>query len=71
MAYFQKTIVRYERNPRAAEDADFWEKWQCPCFLGTDDDCYRPLVLENNNGERIWIHIPYTKWVSWTSLQKK
>lgn len=38
MAYFQKTIVRYERNPRAAEDADFWEKWQCPCFLGTDDE---------------------------------
>ena len=37
MAYFQKTIVRYERNPLAAEDADFWEKWQCPCFLGTDD----------------------------------
>lgn len=39
-------------------------------FYG-DNDCYRPLVLENNNGERIWIHIPYTKWVSWTSLQKK
>ena len=37
MAYFQKTIVRYERNPRAADNADFWEKWQCPCFLGTDD----------------------------------
>lgn len=37
MAYFQKTIVRYERNPRAAEDADFYEKWCCPCFLGTDD----------------------------------
>lgn len=37
MAYFQKTIVRYERNPRAADDADFYEKWYCPCFLGTDD----------------------------------
>lgn len=37
MAYFQKTIVRYERDPRAAEDADFYEKWCCPCFLGTDD----------------------------------
>ena len=36
MAYFQKTIVRYERDPRAAEDADFYEKWCCPCFLGTD-----------------------------------
>lgn len=32
---------------------------------------WRPLVLENNKGERIWIHIPYTKWVNWTSLQKK
>jgi hypothetical protein len=38
MAYFQKTIVRYERNPRAADNADFWEKWICPCFLGTDDE---------------------------------
>ena len=38
MAYFQKTIVRYERNPRAADNADFWEKWQYPCFLGTDDE---------------------------------
>lgn len=38
MAYFQKTIVRYERNPLAAEDADFYEKWYCPCFLGTDDE---------------------------------
>lgn len=38
MAYFQKTIVRYERNPRAADNADFWEKWTCPCFLGTDDE---------------------------------
>ena len=38
MAYFQKTIVRYERDPRAAEDADFYEKWCCPCFLGTDDE---------------------------------
>lgn len=38
MAYFQKTIVRYERDPRAADNADFWEKWQCPCFLGTDDE---------------------------------
>ena len=37
MAYFQKTIVRYERDPRAAEDADFYEKQCCPCFLGTDD----------------------------------
>ena len=37
MAYFQKTIVRYERDPRAAKDADFYEKWCCPCFLGTDD----------------------------------
>ena len=37
MAYFQKTIVRYERDPRAAEDAEFYEKWCCPCFLGTDD----------------------------------
>lgn len=37
MAYFQKTIVRYERDPRAAEDAGFYEKWCCPCFLGTDD----------------------------------
>lgn len=26
MAYFQKTIVRYERDPRAAEDADFYKK---------------------------------------------
>lgn len=38
MAYFQKTIVRYKRNPRAADNADFWEKWICPCFLGTDDE---------------------------------
>jgi hypothetical protein len=37
MSYFQKTIVRYKRNPRAAKDAPFWEKWICPCFLGTDD----------------------------------
>ena len=37
MAYFQKTIVRYERDPRAAEDAEFYEKGSCPCFLGTDD----------------------------------
>ena len=37
MACFQKTIVRYERDPRAAEDAEFYEKWCCPCFLGTDD----------------------------------
>ncbi len=37
MAYFQKTIVRYERDPRAAEDAEFYEKWCCPCFLGIDD----------------------------------
>ena len=35
------------------------------------DYVWRPLVLENNKGERIWIHIPYTKWLNWTSLQKK
>ena len=38
MARFQKTIVRYERDPRAPENAEFWEKWCCPCFLGTDDE---------------------------------
>jgi hypothetical protein len=36
-----------------------------------DNNDYRPLVLENNKGERIWIHIPYTQWVNWSSLQKK
>lgn len=36
-----------------------------------DNNEYRPLVLENNKGERIWIHIPYTQWVTWSSLQKK
>lgn len=54
MARFQKTIVRYERNPRAREDADFWEKWSCPSFLGTDDEgktcwygyCFEDLIAE-------------------------
>ena len=44
MAYFQKTIVRYERDPRAAEDADFYEKWYCPCFLGSIGQFWTFLV---------------------------
>lgn len=54
MARFQKTIVRYERNPNAKDDAEFWEKWSMPCFLGTDDDgetrwydyCFDDLIAE-------------------------
>lgn len=34
-------------------------------------DIYRPIVLENNKGERINIHIPYDRWVAWSSLQKR
>lgn len=35
---FFKTIVRYEKNPRAADNADFWEKWQYPCFFGVNKE---------------------------------
>lgn len=29
---------------------------------------YRPIVLENNNGERCWVHIPYDTWKEYLSL---
>ena len=38
---YQKTIVRYELNPRYKVDEptdDFYDKWEFPCFLGVDDN---------------------------------
>ena len=38
---YQKTIVRYELNPKYKVDEptdDFYDKWEFPCFLGVDDD---------------------------------
>lgn len=57
MKKYQKTIVRYELNPRAAEDADFYEKWQFPCFLGADD-----------NGELKWFGCTFEDLISQKKL---
>ena len=57
MKNYQKTIVRYELNPRAAENADFWEKWQYPCFLGADD-----------NGELKWFECTFEDLISQKKL---
>ena len=38
---YQKTIVRYELNPKYKVDEpadDFYDKWRFPCFLGIDDN---------------------------------
>ena len=38
---YQKTIVRYELNPKYKVDEptdDFYDKWRFPCFLGVDDN---------------------------------
>lgn len=38
---YQKTIVRYELNPKYKVNEptdDFYDKWQFPCFLGVDDN---------------------------------
>ena len=38
---YQKTIVRYELNPKYKVDEptdDFYDKWEFPCFLGVDDN---------------------------------
>lgn len=38
---YQKTIVRYELNPKYKIDEptdDFYDKWRFPCFLGVDDN---------------------------------
>ena len=38
---YQKTIVRYELNPKYKVDEpadDFYDKWEFPCYLGVDDN---------------------------------
>ena len=38
---YQKTIVRYELNPKYKADDptdDFYDKWEFPCFLGVDSN---------------------------------
>ena len=25
-------------------------------------DIYYPAVMENDKGERVWVHIPYSRW---------
>ena len=38
---YQKTIVRYELNPKYKFDEptdDFYDKWRFPCYLGVDDN---------------------------------
>ena len=38
---YQKTIVRYELNPKYKVDEpadDFYDKWRFPCYLGVDDN---------------------------------
>lgn len=30
---------------------------------------YRPVVLENEDGERCWIHIPYEFWKEYLSME--
>ena len=37
---YQKTIVRYELNPKYKVDEptdDFYDKWRFPCYLGVDE----------------------------------
>lgn len=31
-------------------------------YLKEYGDKYYPVVLENNDGDRIWIHCPYSSW---------
>ena len=46
---YQKTIVRYELNPKYEIDTptdDFYDKWLFPCFLGVDDN--NNFIWHNN-----------------------
>ena len=46
---YQKTIVRYELNPKYEVDTltdDFYDKWLFPCFLGVDDN--NNFIWHNN-----------------------
>lgn len=31
-------------------------------YEGSGSNLYYPMIMENNNGDRIWIHIPYEGW---------
>lgn len=51
---YQKTIVRYELNPKYKVDEptdDFYDKWRFPCFLGVDDN--NDFIWYNNAFETI------------------
>ena len=51
---YQKTIVRYELNPKYKVDEptdDFYDKWEFPCFLGVDDN--NDFIWYNNTFETI------------------
>ena len=46
---YQKTLVRYELNPKYEVDTptdDFYDKWLFPCFLGVDDN--NNFIWHNN-----------------------
>lgn len=52
---FFKTVVRYEKNTSAADNADFWEKWQYPCFLGVNNEnkpCWYGCTFEDLKYEK-------------------
>ena len=51
---YQKTIVRYELNPKYKVDEptdDFYDKWEFPCYLGVDDN--NNFIWYNNTFETI------------------
>ena len=51
---YQKTIVRYELNPKYKVDEptdDFYDKWVFPCYLGIDDN--NDFIWYNNTFETI------------------
>lgn len=51
---YQKTIVRYELNPKYKFDEptdDFYDKWRFPCYLGVDDN--NDFIWYNNAFETI------------------
>ena len=51
---YQKTIVRYELNPKYKVDEptdDFYDKWEFPCYLGIDDN--NNFIWYNNTFETI------------------
>ena len=51
---YQKTIVRYELNPKYKVDEptdDFYDKWEFPCYLGVDDN--NDFIWYNNTFETI------------------